>query len=190
MNHVKLLPAVLLTAIISGCVSKEPPPPPQKMAFGVPDGTAKYKPVSAKNLSLQLVGKPTAHAGERTVLTFMLTNTGMTKIEIPEWYSNESDNIVLFAQPWLTGMKKPDDANWVELSFDLKRPVFHHPLILMPDNKVMVAKELPFVKNIRKISKGMERRYFIKAKVNLKSLKLESDVLVLRVLPNNKTGEK
>lgn len=189
MTSLKFLPAALLTAILAGCAGKAPPPQ-MKMAFGVPDGTVKYKPVAGKNLSLKLVSKPVVHAGETAVLTFALCNNGNRSIEIPEWYSNESDNIVIFAQPWLTGMKAPDPQNWIELSFNLKQPVFHHPLILMPGNQVMVAQELPFIEKIRNISPGMERRYFIKAQTNLKSLKLESEIIVLKVLPRKKTGEK
>ena len=189
MKYLKLLPAALLTAILAGCGGKAPPPQ-MKMAFGVPDGTVKYQPVSAKNLSLRLVGKPVVFAGEQSALTFALYNTGSKSISIPEWYSNESDNLVIFAQPWLTGMKTPDPDNWTELSFDLKQPVFHHPLVLMPGNQVLVTQTLPFVEKIRNISQGMERRYFIKSKINLKSLQLESEVMTLKVLPRKKTGEK
>ena len=90
-------------------------------------------------------------------------------------------------QPWLTGMKEPDPDGWIELSNELKKPVLHYPLTLMPGNKALVSKKLDFIENI-KVSPGKFRRYFVKAKMNLKSVELQSKVYTLQVFSKQTTG--
>ena len=130
--------ALLLTA--TGCVTEEGPK--MKLAMGVPDGTVEYKPVSASNLSLKMISPPTVYAGEKTSIIFALSNDGFREVSIPEWYSSEQDNIIVMVQPWLTGMTEPHPDEWIELSFDLRKPVMHYPLKLYPGNKVLVNKNL------------------------------------------------
>lgn len=185
MKRTSLLPALLATVLFCAAGCRRTEPPPMKLAMGVPDGAKKYSPVSAKNLTLKLTGKKDLPAGEKAELIYSLIYTGNGKKTISEWYSNENDNITLFIQPYLTGMKEPSPDNWIELAPVLKQPIFHHPLILMPGNRVMVVKQLPFIEKLR-VSPGKMRRYFIKAKINLASLDLCSDVDILQVFHKEK----
>ena len=110
--------------ILAGC-SSTPEVPKMKMAMGVPDGTVEYKAVPTANLRLDLLSSPDLYAGQKTELVFALSNNGRKTISIPEWYSNETDNVTVSIQPWLTGMKEPDPDGWIELSNELKKPVLH-----------------------------------------------------------------
>ena len=186
MKMIKFVPALLLLAC--GCVS-HPQVPKMKMAMGVPDGKVKYAPVPADNLSLQLLSKPYLYAGKSGSLIFALSNNGSQAISIPEWYAKEQDNITVFVQPWLTGMKEPHPDAWTKLDFELTQPVMHYPMTLLPGNKALINKNLEFIQHL-KVSQGMERRYFVKAEMNLKSLKLSSKIITLRILPSQKSGEK
>lgn len=173
--------------IFTGCVTEEGPK--MKMVLGVPAGTVEFKPVPTRNLSLKMISKDTVYAGEKTTLIFALSNNGFREISIPEWYSCEQDNLIIMVQPWLTGMTDPDPEAWIELDFDMRRPVMHYPIKLLNGNKVLVDKELPFIEMLQ-VSPGKMRRYFVKAKTNLKSLQLESEIIRLKVLPKRKSGEK
>ena len=115
-------------------------------------------------------------------------NRDLESLKVIEWYSNEPDNLVLYCQPWTTGMEGPDEAAWTELSFDVKMPPIRYPLELMPGNQVLVTKELPFVDKLA-ISPGAERRFFVRAKLNLKSVSAESPVSVIVVRPGGGTPE-
>lgn len=184
MKHFLLaLPAALLLA---GCTSSNPEKemPQYKMAMGVPDGKINYKPIPTKDLSFAMISKCDVNAGKKCELVFALSNKGMKEISIPEWYSNEPDNVIVSVQPWLPGMTQPDPENWTELSFDLKKPVLHYPLTLLPGNQALVSKSLDFIDKLA-VSPGKMRRFFIRAKLNLKSAPLLSEVYVLQVFPKN-----
>lgn len=187
-NYLPVFAAAALIGI-SGCSSIPENTPKMKMALGVPDGMVKYDPISANGLVLRWVGKKEAYAGTKTSLIFTLTNNSGKQVSIPEWYSCETDNVVIYIQPWLNGMKEPVRDGWIKLSFDLRQPILHYPLQLMPGNQVMVEKKLDFVEKLH-VSPGKERRYFVKASLNLKSLKLNSEVSVLRILPKKQGAAK
>ncbi len=56
----------------------------------------------------------------------------------------------------------------------------------MPNNEVQIEKELPFVDSLV-VSPDGERRYFIKAELNLKSVKVESPLAAVAIRsPENK----
>ncbi len=188
MKKYRHLLACFILAGIAGC-STPPPMPEFKMSMGIPDGKVEYEPVSPQGLSLKMISKPTVYAGEKTALSFAVSNDSHVTVSIPEWYTHEPDNVIIYVQPWLTGMTAPAEDAWIELSFDLKKPVLHYPLTLMPGNQVLVTKELPFIQMLQ-VSEGKMRRYFVKATLNLKSLKLDTGVFHLQVLPKQKSGEK
>ena len=174
--------AVLLTVLAgSGCTSA-PKSAKQRIGLGKPDGYETYKKIEAAGLYLNLVSKPVVYAGEDGVLVFALRNGGSRSVEIREWLRNEPENIKLMIQPYLPDMKAPDPQAWIELIEPVKRPVIHYPLTLMPDNQAMISKKLEFIRKMQ-ITPGMERRFFIKAQLTLKSLDLATEVMVLRVLP-------
>ena len=174
--------AFILLLLCSSC-STPPEAPKMKLVMGVPAGKMKYEKISSEFLSLNLLTTPVVYAGKSASLIFALRNFGSKEIKIQEWYKEEPDNIIMYIQPYLPGMKAPDPDAWIEINdVNETKQRFHYPLSLMPDNQVMVTKKLPFISKIR-ISPGKERRFFLKAKLNLKSVDLSSDVIVIKVLP-------
>lgn len=177
-----MLTAAMLTALLfSGCVRKERIPRTMIGEFDTPG--KKYAPVNPAGLKIQLISKPVIHAGKSASLIFSLRNQSNNRINIREWLSNEPDNLVLYVQPYLTGMTAPDPASWTKLELPRKRPVIHYPLILMPENQVLVTKNLDFIAKLY-VPPRSERRFFLRAESTLQSLKLASEVIVLHVLPN------
>ena len=180
---------VAMSALLAaGCASGASKHGPSKRAMGIAP-RAEYPALSGYSVTLRQAGSRVLTCGEGGKLTFALRNTGRESLRLIEWYSNEPDNIVLYCQPWMTGMDGPDEAAWTELSFDVKMPPIRYPLELMPGNQVLVTKELPFVDKLA-ISPGAERRFFVRAKLNLKSISAESPVAVVIVRPAEKTSSK
>ena len=87
-------------------------------------------------------------------------------------------------------MTGPDDSGWIELSFDPKRPPIRYPLELMPGNRVFVTKELPFISKLA-VSPGAERRFFIRARLNLTSVDVatETTSIIVRNPPPKKKAD-
>ena len=173
----------LLSIFVCGCARTEKAAPRQRMAMGVPHGKVEYKPVSAEGLELRCFGKTTFQAGRPATLTFALSNQGYRKVRIPEWYSNESDNIGLFIQPVASQLDEPKENKWVRLTFDFKKPILHYPITLMPGNQALVSKELDIVEKMM-IPPGEERLFLVKAELTLDSLNLSSRVILIRVTSN------
>ena len=178
-----LAAATLFSILLCGCTQTEKAVPHQRMAMGVPHGKIEYKPIKPNGLELKCFGKTTFQAGRPAVLTFALANTGYRKVRIPEWYSNESDNIGLSIQPAASGLNEPDEKKWVLMTFDFKKPILHYPITLMPGNQALVSKELDIVEKMM-IPPGEERLFFVKAELTLDSLKLSSRVILIRVTSN------
>ena len=163
-----LLSALLLSC--AGCIRTEVK---AKRALGVVP-KENYPKLTGYQLELKQASPRVMYCGSKGEITFSLRNAGKKSIRLDEWFSNEPDNIVAYCQPWLTGMTGPDDSGWIELSFDPKTPPVRYPLELMPGNLVFVTKELPFVSKLA-VSPGAERRFFIRAKLNLKSVDVQTD---------------
>lgn len=183
MKRINFSFCALLAAgiLLAGCVTQEAPR--QKMAMGVPHGKVKYKKIKADGLELRCFGRNVVRAGRPANLTFALKNNSNRMVRIPEWFSHESDNLMIFIQPWISGMVEPDEQKWIRLDFDYKMPIFHYPITLMPGNQVLVSKELGVVEKLI-VRPGDERRFFIRAALTLESLPLVSDVSVLTVTAN------
>ena len=167
----------------AGCVRTEAK---AKRALGV-DPKPSYPKLTGYRLELKLVSPRVMYCGGSGKVTFSLRNGGKKSIRLDEWFSNEPDNVVVYCQPWLTGMTGPDDAGWIELSFDPQLPPVRYPLELMPGNRVFVTKELPFISKLA-VSPGAERRFFIRAKLNLQSVDVETPVtsIIVRNPPPKK----
>ena len=177
---------VLLSAALfatAGCVRTETK---AKRALGV-EPKESYPKLTGYQLDLKMVSPRVMYCGSKGEVTFSLRNAGKKAIRLDEWFSNEPDNIVVYCQPWLTGMTGPDDAGWVELSFDPKLPPVRYPLDLLPGNRVFVTKELPFVSKLA-VSPGAERRFFIRARLNLSSVDVQTDTnfIIVRNPPPKK----
>ena len=179
-----LLSAALLA--LAGCVRTEVK---AKRALGV-EPQPSYPKLVGYRLDLKMVSPRVMYSGSKGEITFSLRNAGKKSIRLDEWFSNEPDNIVVYCQPWLTGMTGPDDAGWIELSFDPKLPPVRYPLELMPGNRVFVTKELPFISKLA-VSPGAERRFFIRAKLNLTSVDVETETtsIVVRNPPPKKKAD-
>ena len=176
----------LALLLLCSCTSAQQKTPDMKLVMGVPAGKVKYEKISSEYLSLNLISSTQLHAGENASLIFSLRNFGSKELKIREWHKNEPDNIIMYLQPYLPGMKAPDPDAWIEINdITESKQRFHYPLSLMPDNQVMVTKKLPFISKIR-ISPGKERRFFLKAKLNLTSVNLSSEIIILKVLPQTK----
>ncbi len=113
-------------------------------------------------------------------IRFIMRNLDNKPVRIPEWFTWESDNILVYCQNWLPDMTNPDPEAWIPLSFDFHKPAGHITLELPPHGQVTIAKKLPFVPKLR-ISPGSERRYFIRGELNLKSIKLQSEPAAVAV---------
>ena len=162
--------------VLSGCVRDTKN---QKHTSGVPPHR-EYKPLEEYNLSLELSGNRTLKAGGKGRIEFILTNRDTKPVQLPDWYAHEEDNIVVYCQPWLPGMKDPDPDAWIAIDFDLHKPPFRYPLELLAGNRVAVAKHLPFVEKLS-VTPGKERRYFIKAALTLTTVKVTSPVAAVAI---------
>lgn len=178
-----MLLAAVTVAGVAGCASSGTPERKPKRAMGTLPQES-YAKLTDYKLALRTDSRKILHVGEGGEITFTLRNLDRKSIRIDEWYSNESDNVIVYCQPWLTGMTVPDEQAWTELSFDVQRPPIRYPLELMNGNQVLVTKELPFVDKLA-ITPGSERRFFIKAKLNLQSVSVTSPVSVLIVRPGS-----
>lgn len=152
----------------------------EELGVGVVAELPEYPQLARYKLSLQLVGSRTLTAGRPGRVTFSLRNTDDRPLRLVEWYANEPDNLLIYCQPWLPGTTEPDEGLWIPLSFDVKRPANRYPLEIVPGNNVLVTKELPFVEKLVVSPEG-ERRYFIKAVLNLHSVSAESPVAAIAV---------
>jgi len=177
-----MLLSAAVTVAICGCAGNKPERQSKRAMGTLPQES--YAPLTDYRLSLRTDSRKTIRVGEGGEITFALRNLDKKNIRIVEWFSNEPDNVVVYCQPWLTGMTAPDEAGWIPLDFDVRMPPIRYPLELMPGNQVLVTKKLDFVDKMA-ITPGSERRYFIKAKLNLKSVSVESPVSVLIVLPED-----
>ena len=167
---------------VAGCASAKNERKAQRAMGTLPQES--YAPLTDCKLALRTDSRKILHVGEGGEITYALRNLDKKNIRIIEWFSNEPDNVIVYCQPWLTGMTEPDEQAWMELSFDVRRPPIRYPLELMPGNQVLVTKTLPFVDKLA-ISPGSERRFFLRAKLNLTSVSVTSPVSVLIVRPGN-----
>ena len=181
-NRILLLLAAAVAVGAVGCASTKPERKAKRAMGTMPRKS--YAPLTDYNLALRADSRKIIHVGEGGEITYALRNLDKKNIRIIEWFSNEPDNVIVYCQPWLTGMTAPDEQAWMELSFDVRQPAIRYPLELMPGNQVLVTKTLPFVDKLA-ISPGSERRFFLRAKLNLTSVSVTSPVSVLIVRPGD-----
>ena len=179
LSHCFLLAAAGIVLMqTAGCVREVEKR--EELGVGVVAELPEYPQLARYKLSLQLVGSRTLTAGRPGRVTFSLRNTDDRPLRLVEWYANEPDNLLIYCQPWLPGTTEPDEGLWIPLSFDVKHPATRYPLEIVPGNNVLVTKELPFVEKLVVSPEG-ERRYFIKAVLNLHSVSAESPVAAIAV---------
>ena len=163
-----LVPALLL--LLAGCTSE---PEEKPLAFA---------PVPPEHLTFGPIGSLVMEAGKPGQLTLALCNQGRDKVYIPEWRINEPDNVKLYCQPRSPQMEAPDEDMWIEMDDPVRTPEYRYRLELYPRNQVLVKRTLGFVENLV-LRPGPERRYFVKAELNLTSLPLQTGVFEISVIP-------
>lgn len=174
--------AACVATLFCGCVQEKVESKEQKFVAGslpLPE----YAPLERYKLELNLESSRELVAGGSGILRFSIRNADSVPVKIPEWYVNEPENIQLFCQSWFPGMEQPDESAWVPIEYErtpeqLKQPDFRFPLELAPGNRVFIDRELRIVR-LLKVSPGNERRFFVKAKLNLQSVKVESPVFAI-----------
>lgn len=175
---------VLCAAVLTGCVQEKIEGKEQKFVAGslpLPE----YAPLERYKLEINLEGKRELVAGSEGTLRFSIRNADTVPVRIPEWYINEPDNLQLFCQAWFPEMEGPDETLWVPIELEksaeqLKQPDFRFPLELSPDNRVFIDRDLRIVRALN-IPDGRERRFFVKARLNLKSVDVESPVFAVSI---------
>ena len=170
--------AVILT-IVAGCVREERPESPGFGEFRSTD--TQFERIKNARVTFEPVGRLSFDAGKPARLSFALKNVGGRPLRIPEWRMNEVDNIRLFCQPWLPDMTKPDENAWMAMNDEVKKPELRYTLELMPSNQAIVTRDLTFVEDLV-VSTGAERRYFVKAELNLTSLPMSTGVFAIAVV--------
>jgi hypothetical protein len=175
---------LLGTALIAaaGCASAKS----AKRTLGYGEKPANYKFEKIKDAKLELVfaGPKTLKAGSPGQVSFALKNVGKKIVSIEEWRMHEQDNLKLECQIWLPGQQEPDPDRWLSLDLPVKQPELRYHLELYPGNQALVTKNLDFVESLV-ITPGAERRYFIRASLNLTSVKSNSPVAAIAITPAN-----
>ncbi len=169
--------ALMLALLGTGCVREVTEQPWGKGIAELPE----YPPLADYKLSLNLISKRELITGEGGRLMFALKNIDNKPIRLVEWYVNEPYNVQVYCQPWFPGMNGPDPNVWLPIRMEIDpKQTGRFPLDLMPNNEVQIEKELPFVDSLV-VSPNGERRYFIKAELNLKSVKVESPLAAVAI---------
>ena len=172
-----VLSGLLLAA--AGCSSQ---PEIHTPGYGEKPAGYKFEKIKDAKLELTFVGPKSLKAGTPGQVFFSLKNVGNNPISIEEGRMNEQDNLRIECQVWLPGQKEPDPDRWLALDQPVKQPELRYDLKLNPGNEARVAKNLEFVESIV-VTPGAERRFFIRASLNLTSVKCYSPVAAIAVTP-------
>ncbi len=164
---------------LAGCVSETVK---QKNIGGVLP-QADYKPLKDYQLELKLVSPVVLPGGCETFVTYSLQNTGKNTICINDWFTVAEANLKLFCQPWTPDMAEPNPQNWIPLGPDYSERIVRYPMELNPGNLVTIRRKLSFAEFLD-VKPGTERRYFIRAELNLKTVKASSRLDVLHFRAN------
>ncbi len=174
----------LCLLFVTGCVEQEIEYT-KKLGFGFKD-KVNYPKIKDHRLTLELSpGSRRFQAGVPGELVFILRNRGSKPVEIPEWYKFDPNNLSVSCQIWLPGTKEPDPLMWLDISIPPRRPVWRYPQTIPAGGVHFVSTRLDFPVNLV-VKEGTERRYFIKGKLNLKSLDVEAPVEYITILPGRK----
>lgn len=184
MKEWVLTGAVLCAVVLTGCVQERIEGKEQKFVAGslpLPE----YAPLERYRLEINLEGNRELVAGSEGTLRFSIRNADTVPVRIPEWYVNEPENLQVFCQSWFPEMEGPDETLWVPIELEkseeqLRQPDFRFPLELAPGNRVFIDRDLRIIRALN-IAEGRERRFFVKVKLNLKSVNVESPVFAVSV---------
>lgn len=181
-NRIFLLALTVL--FFAGCVKQEVEYT-KKWGFGFKD-KGNYPKLKNYDLTLELSpGAREFAAGSPGELVFILRNRGKKQVRIPEWHKFDPNNLSVQCQIWLPGTKGPEPDMWLDISQPVKRPIWRYPVTIPPGGSLFVSTRLDFPANLV-ITPGTQRRYFIKAKLNLKSVDVAAPVTYISIYPGKK----
>ena len=186
MKALFVICSVMVLALFSGCVETKV----EKMEshLGMVDRQT-FPEVKGAKLELAVSGSPELIAGRDKKVTFILKNLGSAPVSIPEWFTNEADNIEISCQIWFPNQHAPEPDRWITYPVIPKRPVMRYPLRIGSKMFVSVDVPLEFLDHLV-VKPGTERRYYIKAKLNLNSVSAESKVSAITVRAAEKANKK
>lgn len=170
-----LIIALLTVMTIAGCNSNKP-------EYKTRNPVKKsYQTLKDYQLRLYPAGNRDFTAGQDADLNLCLRNIDKKQIRIDEWYMNEQDNIRIYYHPWQDDLLTFEPAQWTVINPDLKPPVNHFQLVLLPNNSVAITKPLPFIKTLKASADGTERRFLLVAELTLKSVTVRSNIFSVTV---------
>jgi hypothetical protein len=169
-----LVGVLLMLLLIAGCM--------KSYYTGViyVDPKNDFEKIPNAKLALSVISNRQLVSGIDETITFKLENLGK-EISIPEWHEKDIDNLIIYYQNWKPGTENPDPQAWIKIEPIIIEPIKRYPLTLASKSSVVVTAALPFLEGL-KVTPGKERRFFIKAKLNLVSVKAESGVYAISVL--------
>ena len=171
------LPALFALLLCVSCTSKKPEPK-KRFVFGQAP-REHYDKIKDCRLSLDLSpGSREFTAGRYAELVFLLRNEGQKEVKIPEWFKFDPNNLKVQCQIWLPGTKGPEPDMWLDVSQPVRQPAWRYPLTIPAGETQFVSARLDFPESLV-VSPGGERRYFVRAKLNLTSVDLSSPVRVI-----------
>ena len=186
-KHVWLL-ALLALLLCAGCASKKAEPK-KRFSFGQAP-REHYDKIKDCKLSLDLsTGSREFTAGRYAELVFLLRNEGQKEVKIPEWFKFDPNNLKVQCQIWLPGTRGPEPDMWLDVSQPVRQPAWRYPLTIPAGETQFVSARLDFPESLV-VSPGGERRYFVRAKLNLTSVDLSSPVRVIVFRAGGDTGGK
>ncbi len=180
----KIFLLALTVLLFAGCTRQEVEYT-KKWGFGFKD-KVNYPKLKNYDLTLELSsGTRTFPAGAPGELIFILRNRGKEQVRIPEWYKFDPNNLKVQCQIWLPGTKNPEPDLWLDISPPVKRPIWRYPIVIPPGESQFISTRLDFPASLV-ITPGTERRYFIKARLNLKSVDVSAPVTYITIYPGKK----
>ncbi len=172
----KYLLVAFCTLLLAGCVS-ESVTAKQRAGLTMRRSAAK---IEHHDLKLSLVGKRDKVCDKGQNLTFKLQNNGADAITLIDWRLDAASNLRVECQVWFPGNDQPDENAWLTINEPPEGDARRYPLTLDPQNLITIDVPLEFVQRLR-ISPGAERRYFVRATVELDSVSVRSDVAAFTV---------
>lgn len=183
MKQIYLLPLLALV-LLCGCVKQEVEYT-KRLGFGFKD-RVNYPKLKGYDLTLELSqGARKFFAGVPGELIFILRNRGAKEVRIPEWYKFDPNNLSVQCQVWLPGQKEPDPQMWLDISLPVKRPVWRYPVTIPAGGVQFVSTRLDFPVNLV-VTPGTERRFYIRGKLNLKSVDVSAPETYITIYPGKK----
>lgn len=178
-SYFKLVPLLIAAVVFTSCVSTPVgKQPPRWKEHKVKAKT--FAPITDHDLWLLPISERlTFFAGEEVPIDFKLINKGERQVKIDEWLQDQDANIEVYYCPWQEQQPEFKPEEWT--CFQSKKPdsLVRFPLELNPGNSVLVSCNLTFIKKMT--PPATPQKFYIIARLTLKSLPLVSEVLVITV---------